>query len=45
MNESQKYNAALLLEYFGYSKAVNYIRNCLGCCFDTALAAVDEIAA
>jgi hypothetical protein len=44
MNESQKYNAALTLELLGWSKAVNYVRNCIGGCFDTAVAIIDGIA-
>lgn len=43
MNETQKYNAARLLETLGYMSAVNYCRNC-GLGYDEAICAVDEIA-
>jgi hypothetical protein len=45
MNETQLYNAALTLELLGWNKAVNYVRNCLGCGFEEALNIVDGLAA
>lgn len=45
MNASQRYNAALLIELRGWMIAVNYIRSCLGCGLDAAIAHADEIAA